>query len=101
MLSVPLRPSLVAVIVVAPAPAAVTRPAALTVATAGLPLLQVTDRPTSGAPLESRGVVSAIYVPSERIAPPVADQTTATAAESPFDSRPYAEFALLGRVERE
>src|SRR5207245_8397403 len=55
--AVPLRPSLVAVIVTGP-PAAtpVTSPLASTVATAGVPLAHVTVRPVSGLPLASCGV---------------------------------------------
>src|SRR2546427_690726 len=53
---VPLFVSLVAVIVAEPAATPVTRPLALTVATAVLLLDQVTTRPVSGAPLRSLGV---------------------------------------------
>jgi hypothetical protein len=52
----PLCPSLVAVIVAAPALTAVTRPVILTVATAALSLAQVTTRSVSGFPLASRGI---------------------------------------------
>jgi len=54
--ALPLRPSLVAVIVADPAAFAVTSPLPSTVATAVLLLAHVTTRPVSGAPLESRGV---------------------------------------------
>jgi len=52
----PLCPSLVAVTVAVPALAPVTRPDALTVATAVLSLAQVTTRPVSGFPAAFRGV---------------------------------------------
>jgi len=52
----PLCPSLVAVIVAVPAPTAVTKPVALTVATATLSLAHVTARSVSGFPTASRGV---------------------------------------------
>src|SRR2546426_8081 len=52
----PLCPSLVAVIVDEPAVTPVTSPLALTVATAGLPLAQVTVRPPRGLPFASLGV---------------------------------------------
>src|SRR2546425_8423652 len=54
--AVPLCPSLVAVIVAAPAATPVTNPLPLTVATAGLLLAHVTVRPVSGVPLASFGV---------------------------------------------
>src|SRR5206468_12763245 len=53
MTAVPLLPSLAAVIVAEPAATPVTKPALLTVATAGLLLAQVTTRPASEAPAES------------------------------------------------
>src|SRR6266849_6248731 len=52
----PLWPSLVAVTVAVPAATAVTRPVALTVATAGSALVQVTTRSLSGFPAPSRAV---------------------------------------------
>src|SRR5438552_14655130 len=52
----PLFPSLVAVIVAAPAATPVTSPPALTVATAVLLLPQLTVRPDNGLPLASFGV---------------------------------------------
>src|SRR5213595_323516 len=54
--AVPLCPSLVAVIVAAPAVTPVTSPPALTVATAVLLLPQLTGRPDNGLPLASFGV---------------------------------------------
>src|SRR6266852_4973549 len=54
--AVPLCPSLVAVIVAEPTVTPVTRPFALTVATAGVLLAQVTVRPDKGFPLASLGV---------------------------------------------
>ena len=56
MLEVPLWPSLVAVILAAPATFAVTTPLALTVATVALSLDQAIVRPDSGLPLASCGV---------------------------------------------
>src|SRR5919197_1324620 len=55
MAAVPLLPSLVAVIVAEPTFTAVTRPAALTVATDGALLAHVTVRPWSGVSVESSG----------------------------------------------
>ena len=54
--AVPLFPSLVAVIVAAPAATAVTRPLPDTVATAGALLAQVTTRPVRGLPFASFGI---------------------------------------------
>ena len=51
--AVPIFPSIVALIVVVPAPIAETRPAALTVATAALAVLQVTGRPLRVFPFAS------------------------------------------------
>src|SRR2546423_8137382 len=48
--AVPLTPSLVAVMVADPAPRPRTSPLALTLATAGVPLVQVTVRPLSTFP---------------------------------------------------
>ena len=59
----PLCPSLVAVIVVVPAATPVTRPAAETVAMAGLELAHVTARPTSTFPAASLGVVVSCTAP--------------------------------------
>ena len=53
---VPLRPSLVAVMVAEPAATPITSPLPFTVATAVLLLPQVTTRPESGFPLASLGV---------------------------------------------
>ena len=61
--AVPLCPSLVAVIVAEPTPAAVTSPAALTVTTPVLPLAQVVARPVSGLPLASLSVATNETVP--------------------------------------
>src|SRR5256712_4523961 len=58
-----LFPSLVAVIVVVPAATPVTRPAAETVAMAGLELAHVTARPTSTFPAASLGVVVSCTAP--------------------------------------
>src|SRR5947209_2194288 len=60
--AVPLLPSLEAVIVAEPAATAVTRPLALTVATAVLPLVHVTARPLNGLPLASFGVAASCSV---------------------------------------
>src|SRR5207245_2674423 len=54
--TVALLPSLVAVIVAAPTPAAVTRPAPSTVATPDASLPQLTPRADNGFPAASRGV---------------------------------------------
>src|SRR6266852_1910592 len=80
IVAVPLCPSLVAVIVAVPAPTAVTRPLAFTVATAALLLTHVTKRVTvtvatagselvhvtrrsvSGFPAPSRGVAVSCHV---------------------------------------
>src|SRR2546421_3890536 len=56
MAAVPLWPSLVAVIVAAPAPFAVTSPVPVTVATGVLLLAHVTERPVRMLPLASRRV---------------------------------------------
>src|SRR5437773_7795583 len=63
MADVPLRPSLVAVIVAEPAATPDTSPPPLTVATAVLLLLQVTVRPVSALPLPSLGVAVSGIVP--------------------------------------
>src|SRR5690349_7570128 len=55
-LALPLVPSLVAVIVVAPAATPVTRPFPFTAATALLPLDQLIVRPDRGFPFASSGV---------------------------------------------
>src|SRR5205823_1645170 len=60
--AVPLCPSLVAVIVAAPAVTPVTTPLPLTVATAVLLLPQLTGRPDSGLPLASFGVAASCTV---------------------------------------
>src|SRR6266853_1894158 len=54
----PLLPSLVAVIVTVPTAPLVTSPLALTVATPGLLLVHVTDRPVNAPPAESFGVAA-------------------------------------------
>src|SRR5256886_11216326 len=69
MAAVPLLPSLVAVMVAEPAPAAVTRPLLLTVATAGLLLAHVTTRPVRGLPAASFGTAESCPVaPTKRLA---------------------------------
>src|SRR5947208_14199981 len=60
--AVPLCPSLVAVIVAAPAVTPVTSPLPLTVATAVLLLAQLTARPDNGLPLASLGVAASCTV---------------------------------------
>jgi hypothetical protein len=68
-LAVPLFPSLVAVMVAVPAPAAVTNPVPLTVATEALSVDQVTARPVNELPLASLGVaVSCAVCPTIRLA---------------------------------
>src|SRR3989442_543257 len=62
IVAVPLCPSEVAVIVAAPAVTPVTSPLALTVATAGLLLAQVTVRPLRGLPFASLGVAASCTV---------------------------------------
>jgi hypothetical protein len=62
-LTVPVFPSLVAVTVVLPAPTAVMRPAAVTVATCVFPLCHVTARPASAFPCASCGVAVICCVP--------------------------------------
>src|SRR5207248_2132960 len=65
----PLLPSLVAVIAVLPAATALTRPLLSTLATAGLPLVQLTGRPDRAPPLASFGVaVSCCAEPTVRLA---------------------------------
>jgi hypothetical protein len=62
--AVPLRPSLKAVTVAAPAATPVTRPLPVTVATDALLVVQVTTRPDSGLPPASFGVaVSCVVCP--------------------------------------
>src|SRR5438445_286780 len=69
IVAVPFFPSLVAVIVAAPAATPVTTPLPFTVATAVLPLAQVTTRPASGFPLASLAVaVSCTVCPTGRLA---------------------------------
>ena len=63
IVAVPVIPSTVAVIVALPAATAVTTPAALTVATAGVPLLHVTARPVSAFPAASRAPATRDCVP--------------------------------------
>src|SRR5205807_155899 len=75
---VPLFPSLVAVIVAEPAAALLTRPLADTVATAAVPVAQVTTRPLSAVPCASFGVaVSCVVAPTGR---PAAAGLTVTEA---------------------
>jgi hypothetical protein len=67
--AVPLCPSLVAVIVAVPAATPVTSPLPLTVATADALVAQVTTRPVSAFPTESRGVaVSCTVAPTPTLA---------------------------------
>src|SRR6266581_1060814 len=67
--ALPVFPSLVAVIVTAPAPAPVTSPVAVTVATAGVLDAQVTDRPKSTLPAASFSVaVSCTVAPTSTTA---------------------------------
>src|SRR2546422_190364 len=61
--ALPVFPSLVAVIVTAPAPAPVTSPVEVTVATAGVLDAQVTDRPDSRLPAASFSVAVSCPVP--------------------------------------
>jgi hypothetical protein len=80
-LAVPLCPSLVAVIVAEPAPAAVTRPAPLTVATAALLLAHVTVRPVSTLLAESSVVAcNCVVPPTMTVAVAGATATVATGA---------------------
>src|SRR5437867_3883402 len=62
IVALPLCPSLVAVIVAAPAVTPVTTPLPLTVATAVLLLPQLTGRPDNGLPLASLGVAASCTV---------------------------------------
>src|SRR5258705_4607220 len=64
---VPLFPSLVAVIVAAPAATPVTRPLAFTVAIAGVLDAQVMTRPVSGAPVESMVTAESCRVDATRM----------------------------------
>jgi len=69
MVYVPLCPSLVAVIVAEPAATPVTKPLALTVATAALPVAHVTVRPLRAVPFASFGVaVNWVVPPTVRLA---------------------------------
>ena len=78
--AVPLAPSLVAVIVVAPGATPVTRPFPFTVATALLPLDQLIVRPGSGFPFASSGVpVSCRVWPAATVADAGLTTTDATA----------------------
>src|SRR5207247_10923470 len=82
--AVPLCPSLAAVIVAAPAPTPVTRPLAATVATAVLPLDQLTVRPVSGLPFASFGVADSCCVcPTATLADVGLMPTDATGALGP------------------
>ena len=62
-LEVPAFPSLVAVMVALPVPAAVTVPDAFTVATDMLDEVQMTDRPVSVLPAASRSAALSAWVP--------------------------------------
>src|SRR3989442_1332634 len=84
--AVPFLPSLVAVIVAAPAATPVTSPLPLTVATAGLPLAHVTTRPTSRLPLASFSVaVSCTVAPTETLGLAGVTVTDATGAGGVLD----------------
>src|SRR6266581_3376693 len=83
--ALPVFPSLVAVIVTAPAPAPVTSPVAVTVATAGVLDAQVTDRPDSTLPAASFSVVV-----SCRVAP-----TSTTAVTGLITTDATGTFATL------
>jgi hypothetical protein len=77
--AVPLFPSLVAVMVAVPAATPVTSPLPLTVAAALLLVAQVTTRPVSAFPAESRGVaVSCTVAPTATLAVPGLTATVAT-----------------------
>src|SRR5882762_8404601 len=79
MVALPVLPSLMAVTVADPAALPVTRPLALTAATAGALLAQVTMRPLRGAPLESWGAAASCKVaPSRRLATVGVTTTAAT-----------------------
>src|SRR3989454_12315480 len=79
MAAVPLCPSLVAVIVADPAPAPLTSPLPLTVATAVLLLPHVTTRPGRAVPFASRGVaVSCTVAPCGTLADAGVTVTDAT-----------------------
>src|SRR5437762_13930952 len=79
MAAVPLLPSLVAVIVAEPAATPVTTPLELTAATAALLVAQLTARPLSALPAESRGLaVSGTDPPTATLAEPVLKLTDAT-----------------------
>src|SRR5256886_1849470 len=79
MAAVPLLPSLVAVIVAEPAATPVTTPLELTAATAALLVAQLTARPLSALPAESRGVaVSGTDPPTATLAEPGLTLTDAT-----------------------
>src|SRR5436309_3536725 len=79
--AVPLFPSLVAVIVANPAAPPVTSPVALTAARAASLVAQVTDRPVSRLPAESRSVaVSCNVTPTKMLATAGVTVTVATGA---------------------
>jgi len=92
--AVPLCPSLVAVIVAAPCPCAVTSPLLLTVAIPAALVLHDTVRPESGFPAESRGVaVNCRVWPTVRlrlagltVTDATGTTTTATVTEADFPS---------------
>src|SRR5256885_15821986 len=80
--AVPLTPSLVAVMVADPAPRPRTSPLALKLATAGVPLVQVTVRPLSTFPaLSFRVALSWRPTPRSRVA--VAGLVTPHAPQAP------------------
>ena len=82
--AVPLRPSLVAVMVAWPAATPVTSPVVLTVATAVLLLAQVTLRPARNAPFASLGVaVSCAVAPTPTVKVCGATASEATGACGP------------------
>ena len=81
MLEEPDWPSLVAVTLALPAPAAVTNPVPFTVATAVFALVQVMVRPVSTVPFASlRVAVSCCVLPNETVADAGATVTVATGA---------------------
>src|SRR2546426_8075183 len=97
--AVPLTPSLVAVMVAVPAPRPRTSPLALTLATAGVPLVQVTVRPLSTFPaLSFRVALSWRLTLRSRVAVAGLITTPATAAHGALGTgaRAAALFPPLG-----